>query len=296
MGNMLNYTLAYEQKYKFMTTIINGKKIAGEIKAEIKSEIEKLNAVPGLAVVLVGADPASEVYVGYKKKACAEVGIKSFSYELPDETETNELLQLIEKLNQDNNVHGILVQLPLPKQIDEKKIIMAIDPRKDVDGFHPVTMGNLVVGNKSFTPCTPAGVIELLKRYQIEISGKDCVVIGKSNIVGKPLALLLLQAGATVTICHSRTSDLRSKTLGADILLVAVGKPNLVTADMVKPGVVLIDVGVNRLENGSLTGDVDFEAIKEKASFITPVPGGVGPMTIACLMKNCLEAYKNSLY
>lgn len=277
-------------------TIINGKKIAKEIKAEVKAEIEYLKATPGLAVVQVGADQASSVYVGHKKKACLEVGIKSFSYELPAETSTGELLTLIEKLNLDRAIHGILVQLPLPKQIDEKSVILAIDPKKDVDGFHPLTLGNLLIGNKGFLPCTPAGIIELLKRYGILISGQDCVVIGRSNIVGKPLALLLLQEGATVTVCHSRTKNLKNKTMEADIVLVAVGKPNFLTADMVKSGAVVIDVGINRLENGTLAGDADFEHIKDKASYVTPVPGGVGPMTIACLMRNCLDAYKNSLY
>ena len=249
---------------------------------------------PGLAVVLVGDDPASAVYVRNKSKACAEVGIYSEVYRLPEETGREQLLGLIEQLNQSPLIHGILVQLPLPKHLDPEEVIMAIDPAKDVDAFHPVNVGKIMIGNYDFLPCTPAGVMELLHRSGIEVSGKECVVIGRSNIVGKPQAMLLLHENATVTVCHSKTRDLPSVCRRADILVSAVGKPKFVTADMVKDGAVIIDVGMNRDENGKLCGDVDFEPVSEKASYITPVPGGVGPMTITMLLKNTVTAAKRA--
>ncbi len=273
--------------------IIDGKKISQDIKNELKQEVEKLKKqgiTPGLAVILVGEDPASQVYVRNKEKACEYIGIKSFSHKLSESASEDEILNLIKKLNEDENIHGILVQLPLPKLIDENKIIMAIDPKKDVDGFHPENIGKLSIGQAMLLPCTPAGIIKLLKRSQIEIEGKNCVVIGKSNIVGKPVALMLMNKNGTVTVCHSKTKNLSEISKQADILVVAVGRPKMVTADMIKEGVVIIDVGINRLEDGSLCGDVDFENCKKIASAITPVPGGVGPMTIAMLMKNCIKA------
>lgn len=276
-----------------MATLIDGKKVSATLKEELKEQVAKLKEQGikiTLAVIQVGEDKASSVYVGNKQKACAYIGIESLAYHLPDTVEEKELLDLIEKLNQDEAVHGILVQLPLPKHIDEDKVIKAISPAKDVDGFHPQSVGALSIGQKGFVSCTPAGIIELLKRYDIEISGKECVVIGRSNIVGKPMALLLLRENGTVTICHSRTKDLREVTKRADILIVAIGKPKFIDDSYIKEGAVIIDVGIHRNENNKLCGDVDFDSAKEKASYITPVPGGVGPMTIAMLMYNCVQA------
>lgn len=273
--------------------LLDGKKTANKIITELKKEVKILKSnkvTPGLAVIIVGENEASKIYVSRKKKTCLEIGIKSFSFELPGNTKEDELLALIDKLNSRKDIHGILAQLPLPKQINENKILSRIDPKKDVDGFHPVNLGNLMAGRKKFVPATPAGIIELLKRYHIKIVGKHCVVVDRSNIVGKPIALMLLEENGTVTICHSRTNNLKEITRQADILVVAVGKPKMVTADMVKPWATIIDVGINRLDDGKLVGDVDFNAIKNTATAITPVPGGVGPMTIASLMKNCLQA------
>ena len=277
-----------------MANIINGKEISAAIREEIKAEVQGMSIRPGLAVVLVGDDPASAVYVRNKSKACAEVGIYSEVYRLPEETGREQLLGLIEQLNQSPLIHGILVQLPLPKHLDPEEVIMAIDPTKDVDAFHPVNVGKIMIGNYDFLPCTPAGVMELLHRSGIEVSGKECVVIGRSNIVGKPQAMLLLHENATVTVCHSKTRDLPSVCRRADILVSAVGKAKFVTADMVRNGAVVIDVGMNRDENGKLCGDVDFEPVSEKASYITPVPGGVGPMTITMLLKNTVTAAKRA--
>ena len=277
-----------------MANIINGKEISTAIREEIKAEVQGMSVRPGLAVVLVGDDPASAVYVRNKSKACAEVGIYSEVYRLPEETGREQLLGLIEQLNQSPLIHGILVQLPLPKHLDPEEVIMAIDPAKDVDAFHPVNVGKIMIGNYDFLPCTPAGVMELLHRSGIEVSGKECVVIGRSNIVGKPQAMLLLHENATVTVCHSKTRDLPSVCRRADILVSAVGKAKFVTADMVRNGAVVIDVGMNRDENGKLCGDVDFEPVSEKASYITPVPGGVGPMTITMLLKNTVTAAKRA--
>lgn len=276
--------------------ILDGKKIAAEIRASVKGEtrlLKERGIVPGLAVVLVGDNPASKVYVGQKEKGCLEAGFASFLHRLPGGTSQKDLLDLISKLNADPLVHGILVQLPLPDQIDEEKVIAAIKPEKDVDGFSPVNMGRLVAGMSAIEPCTPKGIMRLLEASGIELAGKEAVVIGRSNIVGKPVALMLLAKSATVTVCHSRTRDLDAHTKRADILVAAVGRPRFVTADMVKDGVVVIDVGINRLEEG-LVGDVDFEGVSEKASWITPVPGGVGPMTIAMLLENTLEQAKLS--
>lgn len=277
-----------------MANIINGKEISAAIREEIKAGVQGMSVRPGLAVVLVGDDPASAVYVRNKSKACAEVGIYSEVYRLPKETGREQLLGLIEQLNQSPLIHGILVQLPLPKHLDPEEVIMAIDPAKDVDAFHPVNVGKIMIGNYDFLPCTPAGVMELLHRSGIEVSGKECVVIGRSNIVGKPQAMLLLHENATVTVCHSKTRDLPSVCRRADILVSAVGKAKFVTADMVRNGAVVIDVGMNRDENGKLCGDVDFEPVSEKASYITPVPGGVGPMTITMLLKNTVTAAKRA--
>ena len=278
-----------------MAKIIDGKLVSSTLRASIADEVRALTERginPALAVILVGNDPASAVYVRNKQKACLETGIKPTQITLPEETSEDELLAVVDKLNSDPEIHGILVQLPLPKHISEKKVIERIDPKKDVDAFTYDSVGRIVEGKYGFLPCTPAGIIELLKFYNIEIAGKDCVIIGRSNIVGKPMALLLLNESGTVTVCHSKTRDLASVTRRADILVVAIGKPNFVTADMVKDGAVVIDVGINRLPDGKLTGDVDFDAVAEKASFITPVPGGVGPMTITMLMKNTLSAAK----
>lgn len=278
-----------------MAQIIDGKRIAKEIKDELREEVAQLKKEGkscALAVIQVGNDPASSVYVGNKKKACENIGIESLAYELPEETTEQELLALIEKLNAEENVHGILCQLPLPSHINEDLIIKAISPKKDVDGFHPQSVGALTIGQPGFVSCTPAGIIQLLKRSGIEIEGKNCVVIGRSNIVGKPMALLMLRENATVTICHSRTKNLKEICRQADILIVAIGKPLFVTADYVKEGAVVIDVGIHRDENHKLCGDVKFDEVEKKASYITPVPGGVGPMTIAMLMNNCVEAMK----
>ncbi len=279
-----------------MSIIIDGTKIAQDIRQTIREETvtfkDKTGIVPGLAVVLVGEDPASQVYVGRKGKACAEVGFLSREYKLPVDTPESKLLDLINDLNHDRLIHGVLVQLPLPKHIATDKIIAAIDPHKDVDGFHPYNVGGLVTGSPLFIPCTPRGIMELIARTGIVLSGKDAVVVGRSNIVGKPMALLLLSQNATVTICHSKTRDLPGVTSRADVLIAAVGKTRMITANMVKEGAVVIDVGVNRLENGKLAGDVAFNEVAAKASYITPVPGGVGPMTIAMLMKNTLDAAK----
>lgn len=276
-----------------MAVIIDGKRISQEIKDELKAKVEGLKAEgkqAALAVIQVGNDPASCVYVNNKKKACAYIGIESISYELPEETTEQELLALVEKLNEDETVHGILVQLPVPKHIDADKIIQTISPKKDVDGFHPQNVGNLVIGEKGFVSCTPAGVIQLLKRTNIEISGKNCVVIGRSNIVGKPMALLMLRENATVTIAHSKTKNLKEVCKQADILIVAIGKPQFITAEYVKEGAVVIDVGIHRDAQNKLCGDVKYDEVEPIASAITPVPGGVGPMTIAMLMNNCVEA------
>lgn len=276
-----------------MPQIIDGKAISAQIKDEVKEKVAALKAEGKnvcLAVIQVGADPASSVYVGNKKKACAYVGIESLAYELPEETTQEALLDLIAELNQKDAVNGILVQLPLPRHIDEDAVIRAIDPKKDVDGFHPQSVGALCIGQPGFVSCTPAGVIELLKRSGVEIAGKECVVIGRSNIVGKPMAILLLRENGTVTVAHSRTKNLEEVTKRADILVVAVGKPKMITRAYVKEGAVVIDVGIHRNETGKLCGDVDFEDVAPVSSAITPVPGGVGPMTIAMLMYNCVRS------
>lgn len=276
-----------------MATIIDGKKTSTEIKDELKEQVKELNEKDievCLCVIQVGTDPASTIYVSNKKKACEYIGIKSLSYELPEDTTQEHLLALIYKLNEQKDVNGILVQLPLPKHIDEDKIIQAISPDKDVDGFHPQSVGRLSIGQKGFKSCTPAGIVQLLKRYDIPIEGKECVIVGRSNIVGKPMAMLMLRENATVTICHSRTKDLSEVTKRADILIVAIGKPKFITSEHVKDGAVVIDVGMHRNENNKLCGDVDYDDVIGKVSAITPVPGGVGPMTIAMLMYNCVES------
>lgn len=273
--------------------IIDGKALAERIKQGLKAEVANLKEkgiVPGLAVVIVGDDPASRVYVNSKKTDCAEIGIKSEEYALPAETSQQELLDLIKKLNDKTDIHGILVQLPIPKHIEEKVIIEAINPKKDIDAFHPQNVGKIMIGDYDFLPCTPAGVMEMIEEAGVDIAGKECVVVGRSNIVGKPQAMLLLHKHGTVTICHSKTHDLKEVCLRADVLVAAVGRPKMITADMVKPGAVVIDVGINRTPEGKLVGDVDFEGVKEVASVITPVPGGVGPMTRAILMKNTVKA------
>ncbi|MBO5207147.1 MAG: bifunctional methylenetetrahydrofolate dehydrogenase/methenyltetrahydrofolate cyclohydrolase FolD [Clostridia bacterium] len=279
-----------------MAELISGKVVSAACREKIKREVDAFKTergyAPGLAVILVGNNPASEVYVRNKHKACLEVGITSYQIELPEETTEEELLKKIDELNGDACVHGILVQLPLPKHISEERIIEAISPKKDVDAFHPVNVGKITVGNYQFLPCTPAGIIELLDFYNVDVSGKSCAVIGRSNIVGKPMMLLLTEKNGTVTLCHSRTKNLSQITKNADILVVAIGKPKFVTADMVKDGAVVIDVGINRLPDGKLSGDVDFEGVEKKASMITPVPGGVGPMTITMLLRNTLTAAK----
>ena len=278
-----------------MAKIIDGKHISQEIKDELKQEVAALKASGrecALAVIQVGNDPASSVYVRNKKKACEYIGIRSLSYELDENTSEDELLALIDKLNADPSVHGILCQLPLPKHMDEDKVIKRISPEKDVDGFHPQNVGALVIGQQGFVSCTPAGIIQLLKRSNIQMEGKHCAVIGRSNIVGKPMALLMLRENATVTICHSRTRNLKELCKEADILIVAIGKPQFITADYVKEGAVVIDVGIHRDENNKLCGDVKYDEVEPVASAITPVPGGVGPMTIAMLMHNCVEAMK----
>ncbi|MFR7762688.1 MAG: bifunctional methylenetetrahydrofolate dehydrogenase/methenyltetrahydrofolate cyclohydrolase FolD [Eubacterium sp.] len=276
-----------------MAKIIDGKAISAEIKEELKekvAEYKKQGVEITLAVVKVGNDPASAVYVRNKEKACEYVGITSRTLALPEETTEEELLKVVNDLNEDKAVNGILVQLPLPKHIDESKVLLAIDSNKDVDGFHPVNVGKMVIGEETFLPCTPAGIIEMLKRTDVEISGKECVVIGRSNIVGKPMSMLMLKENATVTIAHSRTKDLKEVTRRADILIAAIGKAKFVTADYVKEGAVIIDVGMDRDENGKLCGDVDFDSVSQVASAITPVPGGVGPMTVTMLLVNCLRS------
>jgi methylenetetrahydrofolate dehydrogenase (NADP+)/methenyltetrahydrofolate cyclohydrolase len=276
-----------------MAQIIDGKAISQAVKDEIKARTAELSAkgiTATLAVILVGEDPASQVYVKNKKKACEYCGIRSLSYELPADTTEEKLLELIAELNDRDDVNGILVQLPLPAGIDEDRVLDAISPDKDVDGFHPVNVGKLSIGKKGFVSCTPAGVIQLLKRSGIEISGKECVVVGRSNIVGKPMSMLLLRENGTVTVCHSRTADLKEVTKRADILVVAIGKPKFIDASYVREGAVVIDVGIHRQEDGKLCGDVDYESVEPIASAITPVPGGVGPMTIAMLMYNCLAS------
>ena len=276
-----------------MAIRIDGKAVAAQVRVQVAQDATALKArgvQPGMAVVFVGDDPASKIYVNNKKKACAETGIYSEEHILPAETTQEELLALIEKLNADEKIHGILVQSPLPKHLDEKLVVEHIDPRKDVDAFHAYNVGRIMIGDYTFLPCTPAGVIELIRSAGVVIEGKSCVVVGRSNIVGKPMAMLLLHCNGTVTICHSRTKNLAEICRGADILVAAVGRAKMITADMVKPGAVVIDVGMNRDENGRLCGDVDFDAVEPVASYITPVPGGVGPMTIAMLMKNAVRA------
>jgi methylenetetrahydrofolate dehydrogenase (NADP+)/methenyltetrahydrofolate cyclohydrolase len=287
--------------------IIDGKQVAADMRVELKEQVAELKEkgiVPGLGVILVGEDPASKSYVTAKERACENIGIYSDNNRLPAETSQEELMALVEKMNKDPKINGILVQLPLPKGLNEAEVLLAIDPAKDVDGFHPVNVGKMVVGEKAFLPCTPHGVVQLLKRSGVTIEGAEVVIVGRSNIVGKPLANMLIQkkpnANATVTVCHTRTKDLTYHTKRADIVIAAAGRPNTVTADMVKEGVVVIDVGVNRVEDATkkrgyrLVGDVDFEAVKEKASFITPVPGGVGPMTITMLLYNTVESAKKA--
>lgn len=279
-----------------MSNIIDGKQVSAQVKERIAKEVEQLKKSGveiGLAVVIVGDDPASKVYVRNKKKACEQCGIKSYEYALPAETTEKELLELVNTLNNDDKVDGILVQLPLPDHLNDKVIIDNIRPDKDVDAFHPVNVGKIMIGDYSFLPCTPAGVMELIDSTGVEVAGKECVVIGRSNIVGKPQAMLLLHRSGTVTICHSKTKNLKEVCSRADILVAAVGRAKMITADYIKEGAVVIDVGMNRDENGKLCGDVDFESCKDKAGFITPVPGGVGPMTIAMLMQNTLTAGKN---
>ena len=283
-----------------MATILDGKALSAQCKETIRKEVEELAAKgcrPGMAVVLVGENPASKVYVRNKEKDCQECGIYSAMYHLPEETTEKELLELLDTLNHDASIHGILVQLPLPKQINSQRVIEAIDPQKDVDAFHPINVGYLTQGMPRFAPCTPAGIVKLMEAYKIDPAGKHCVVIGRSNIVGKPMALLLLQKNGTVTICHSGTKDLKAQTLQADILISAVGKTGFVTEDMVKDGAVVIDVAMNRNAEGKLCGDVDYAAVSQKASAITPVPGGVGPMTRVMLLENTLTACRqqNSL-
>ena len=279
-----------------MAIIIDGKAVSKKVRESIKTEAAefagKTGIVPGLAVVIVGEDPASKIYVRNKKLACEECGFYSEEYALPESTTEKELLDLVEKLNNDDKIHGILVQSPLPKHLDEKLVIDHIDPGKDVDAFHPVNVGKIMIGDYDFLPCTPAGVMELLREYGIDPKGKNVCVVGRSNIVGKPQAMLMLHANATVTVCHSRTADLASETRRADIIVMAVGKSKLLKGDMIKEGAVVIDVGMNRGEDGKLSGDADFDSCVQKASYITPVPGGVGPMTITMLMKNTVKAAK----
>lgn len=277
-----------------MAIIIDGKAVSAELRRHLTEETKHFQSTygitPGLAVVLVGNDPASQIYVRNKKRACEEIGYRSFEYTLPEETSETELLQLIDRLNRDDTVHGILVQSPVPKQIDEKKVQRAIFPHKDVDAFHPVNVGKIMIGDYDFVPCTPAGITQLLDAYHIETKGKSCTVIGRSDIVGKPMAMLMLHRDCTVTICHSKTPDVAAVTREADIVIAAVGKAGFLTGDMIKEGAVVIDVGMNRDSEGKLCGDADFSSCEKKASYITPVPGGVGPMTITMLMKNTLKA------
>ncbi len=280
-----------------MAEIIDGKKVSEHIRAQIAEGVEQLKAdrgiTPGLAAVLVGEDPASEIYVRNKRKACATAGMYSEEHKLPETTTEQELLNLVDRLNNDQNIHGILVQLPLPDHINETKVLRAVSPLKDVDGFHPYNVGLLVEGNPRFISCTPHGIIKMLEFYDIDITGKEAVVVGRSNIVGKPVSMLLLHRHATVTICHSRTKPLDEVTRRADILVAAIGRANFITGDMVKEGAVVIDVGINRNDEGKLIGDVDFDAVSQKVSYITPVPGGVGPMTISMLLWNTLESAKS---
>lgn len=282
-----------------MAEIIDGKKVSAQMREQIKSETEELfqkyGVRPGLAVIIVGDDPASKVYVSNKEKACAQVGYYSEVYRLPEATEMDELLALVDRLNKDEKINGILCQLPLPKHLDEEQIILKISPEKDVDAFHPINTGKIMIGDYDFLPCTPAGVMKLIESTGTDITGKECVVVGRSNIVGKPQAMLLLQKNGTVTVCHSKTRNLKEVTSRADILVVAIGKADFIGADMVKEGAVVIDVGMNRKADGKLTGDVDFESVSKKASYITPVPGGVGPMTITMLLQNTLTAAKKQL-
>lgn len=278
-----------------MAVILDGKAVSAKVKEEVKAEVEALKkqgVSVGLAVIIVGNNPASRTYVNNKKKACEAAGIVSEEYALPEETTQEELLALVRELNQKDSINGILCQLPLPKELDEEAVIAAISEKKDVDAFSAVNVGHIMIGDYSFLPCTPAGIMEILRHYNIDVTGKECVVIGRSNIVGKPMAMLLLHQNGTVTICHSKTKNLKDVTSRADILVAAVGIPHFVTADMVKEGAVVIDVGMDRDENGKLCGDVDFAAVEPKASYITPVPGGVGPMTIATLLKNTVTAAK----
>ena len=280
-----------------MAQLIDGKKISQEIKDELRQTVAELKAQGkegALAVIQVGSDPASSVYVRNKKRACEYIGIRSESYELPEQTSEDELLALIDRLNRDPKINGILCQLPVPAHMDEDKIIRAIDPAKDVDGFHAQNVGALVIGQQGFISCTPAGIIQLLKRSGVETAGKNCVIVGRSNIVGKPMALLMLRENATVTVCHSKTKNLPEICRQADILIVAIGRPKMITAEYVKEGAVVIDVGIHRQEDGKLCGDVDFTQVEPIAGAITPVPGGVGPMTIAMLMNNCVEAMTRS--
>ena len=282
-----------------MAEIIDGKKVSAQMREQIKSETEELyqkyGVRPGLAVIIVGDDPASKVYVNNKEKACAQVGYYSEVYRLPEQTEMDELLALIDRLNRDKKINGILCQLPLPKHLDEEQVILKISPEKDVDAFHPMNTGKIMIGDYDFLPCTPAGVMKLIESTGTDITGKECVVVGRSNIVGKPQSMLLLQKNGTVTVCHSKTRNLKEVTSRADILVVAIGKADFIGADMVKEGAVVIDVGMNRKADGKLTGDVDFESVSKKASYITPVPGGVGPMTITMLLQNTLTAAKKQL-
>ena len=282
-----------------MAKIIDGKAISAEIRAEIKQNtelfVEKYGVRPGLAVIIVGDDAASQVYVRNKRRACEEVGFYSETYELPADTTQDELNALVDKLNADNNIHGILCQLPLPRHLDENQVILRILPKKDVDAFHPYNVGKIMIGDYSFLPCTPAGVMALLERSGIDVCGKECVVVGRSNIVGKPQAMLLLHKHGTVTVCHSRTQNLADVCRRADVLVAAIGKADFFTGDMIKEGAVVIDVGMNRRADGKLTGDVDFASVEPKASYITPVPGGVGPMTITMLMQNTLTAARNAV-
>ena len=282
-----------------MAEIIDGKKVSAQMREQIKSETEELfqkyGVRPGLAVIIVGDDPASKVYVNNKEKACAQVGYYSEVYRLPEQTEMDELLALIDRLNKDEKINGILCQLPLPKHLDEEQVILKISPEKDVDAFHPMNTGKIMIGDYDFLPCTPAGVMKLIESTGTDITGKECVVVGRSNIVGKPQSMLLLQKNGTVTVCHSKTRNLKEVTSRADILVVAIGKADFIGADMVKEGAVVIDVGMNRKADGKLTGDIDFESVSKKASYITPVPGGVGPMTITMLLQNTLTAAKKQL-
>lgn len=279
-----------------MAIIVSGKEVSASIRERLKEDtkefVKEHGYAPGLAVIIVGEDPASKVYVNNKHKACLEVGFTSEVYRLPQETTMEELLALVDKLNADDKIHGILCQLPLPKHLNEEQVILRINPDKDVDAFHPINTGKIMIGNHSFVPCTPAGVMRLIESTGTDVCGKECVVVGRSNIVGKPQAMLLLQKNGTVTICHSRTRDLKEVAKRADILVVAVGIPNFITGDMIKEGAVVMDVGINRTEDGKLVGDVDFESAKKVAGYITPVPGGVGPMTITMLLENTLTAAK----